>query len=86
MSFCICESVREDALDDSNVKDITEIDIGIGKLYIRHVGTDIEYRFKPSDYLAKALIATVTNKENPLSNFLDASLGKKFVDLYKDLC
>jgi len=85
MIFCICQAVQEDMLDENNTKDITELDIGIGKLYIKHVGTDIRYRFEPSEFFEKALLSTVVNKKNYLEEFLDESLGKKFTEVYKDL-
>lgn len=86
MVFCICEAVQETLLDESNIKDITELDIGIGKLYIKHVGTEVKYRFEPSEYLEKALEQTLVEKKNVLENFLDDTLNKKFVDLYKEIC
>jgi hypothetical protein len=85
MIFCICEAVQEDILDEDNPKDITELDIGIGKLYIKHVGADIKYRFEPNDFLEKALSSTVINKKNYLEEFLDKALSKKFMEVYKDL-
>ena len=86
MVFCICEAVLEDIKDEANFKEISELDIGIGKLYIKHIGTEIKYKFEPSEYLEKAIIDTVSGKENLLTDFLDESLAKKFVDLYKELC
>ena len=86
MVFCICEAVKEDMVDENNPKEITELDIGIGKLYVKVVGTEVKYKFEPSEYLQKAMLATATNKENPLPDFLDESLGKKFIDLYKEIC
>ena len=86
MIFCICEEIKEDILDENSDKEITEVDIGIGKLYIKVVGAEVKYKFEPSEYMQKAVIGTVTEKENPLVDFLDKALGKKFVDLYKDLC
>lgn len=86
MIFCICEEIKENILDENSDKEITEVDIGIGKLYIKAVGAEVKYKFEPSEYMQKAVIATVTEKENPLANFLDKALGKKFVNLYKDIC
>ena len=86
MIFSICQAVEEDILDEKNLTDITELDIGIGKLYIKHVGADIKYKFEPSELLEKALLSTVVNKKNYLEKFLDRSLNKKFVEVYKDLC
>lgn len=86
MIFCICEAVKEDMLDENNPKEITELDIGIGKLYVKVVGREVKYKFEASEYLQKAMLATVTDKENPLPKFLDETLAKKFVDLYKEIC
>ena len=41
MIFSLCQAVEEDILDEKNLTDITELDIGIGKLYIKH-GADIK--------------------------------------------
>ncbi len=86
MIFCICEAVAENMLNENSNSNITELDIGIGKLYIKHVGTDIKYRFEPSELLEKSILATVVNKKNHLEEFLDATLVKKFTEVYKDLC
>lgn len=86
MIFCICEAVQENIIDENNIKDITELDIGIGKLYIKHIGTDIKYRFQPNELFETAMLSTVTNKQNPLKDFLDKALSKKFTEVYKDLC
>lgn len=86
MVFCICEAVKENMLDENKTSEIIELDIGVGKLYIKYIGTELKYRFEPSDYLQKALTATVSDKSNPLVDYLEESFGKKFVDLYKELC
>lgn len=82
-NYCICESVAEDSLED---KDITEIFIGIGTLYIKHNGGEIKYHFEPSDALQKAIMQTSMSKTNPLEAFLNDALNKKFSEIYKDLC
>lgn len=80
----ICEAVVEDSLAASS--DITEIDIGIGTLYIKHDTVDLKYKFKPSSSLANALVGSLTENKNPLADILTEALSTKFTDLYKDLC
>ena len=81
--FSICEAVCEDMLES---KDISELFIGIGTLYIKNVDGNIKYHFEPCDSLDKALMQTYLNKMNPIDSMLNDSLHKKFTEIYKDLC
>ena len=72
--------------ENSIEKDITELDIGIGVLYIRHIGDQVAYKFIPSEDLEKTVNTTIIKKQNLLENVLNDSLAKKFMDVYKDLC
>ena len=80
---CICESVFEDI--NADVGNITEVNIGIGTLYIKHDG-ELKYHFKPSEMLNTGIIDTINNNKNPLNDILTEALATKFTDLYKDLC
>lgn len=83
--YCICDGVHEALLEGDT--DISSFDIGIGTLYIKHdTAANIKYHFEPNDILAKAVSQTVINKENPLDAMLTDALGKKFKEVYKDLC
>lgn len=84
MIFCICEGVAEDLLNEDN--EISEMNIGIGTLYIKHSGGDIKYHFIPNDLLEKYMQQTVVNKKNVLEDLLNDALAKKFMEVYKDLC
>ena len=84
INACICESIAEDILQDAG--SITEVNIGIGILYIKHDGAEIKYHFKPSEALNTAVIGTIDEGKNPLSDILTEALATKFTDLYKDLC
>lgn len=81
--YCISDAVLSDINDDI---DITELDIGIGILYIKHVGEAVSYKFIPSSEFSKAVNSTIKNKQNLLSNMLDKNLVKKFMEVYKDIC
>lgn len=81
--YCICEQVKEDVLDG---KEISELDIGLGTLYIKYIGDEIRFKFVPSNYLETSVSNTVKNKLNLLENNLKDALVKKFVEVYKDLC
>lgn len=81
--YCICEAILEDVM---NEKDVSELDLGFGILYIKHVGNEVKYKFVPSSDLEKAVSNTVTKKLNLLENVLNETLAKKFIEVYKDLC
>jgi len=82
--FCICEAVEEDVLAEEA---ISQLDLGIGTLYIKHDNLDdIRYKFIPNKYLEKCINDTLLNKQNLLEDVLNQSLKKKFLDAYKDLC
>lgn len=81
--YAICQAVQEDVLAG---KDISELDLGIGILFIKHDKGEIKYKFVPSEYLSKSVSNTVNNKLNLLEDTLNVSLAKKFIDVYKDLC
>lgn len=81
--YCICETILEDIQDE---KEITELNIGLGTLYIKHDSNDIKYKFVPSNDLEKGINLTVTKKLNLMENTLNAVLAKKFMNVYKDLC
>ena len=50
MIFCICEGVAEDLLNEDI--EISEMNIGIGTLYIKHSGGDIKYHFIPNNCIS----------------------------------
>lgn len=80
--YCICDEVEESILKD---EEITDVDIGVGELYIKHTGKEIQYKFIPSKELEASLTETVVNKKCPLKEKLDASLVDKISKVYKEL-
>ncbi len=81
--YCICEQIQEDILEE---KEISELDLGLGTLYIKYVGDQIKYKFIPASDLEKAVYSTVVKKLNLMETALNEALAKKFIDVYKDLC
>lgn len=81
--YAICEQIQEDILAE---KEFSELDIGLGTLYIKYVGDQIKYKFVPNQTLEKAVYTTVVKKLNLMETALNESLVKKFIDVYKDLC
>lgn len=81
--YAICEQIAEDILEE---KDYSELDIGLGKLYVKIIGEEIKYKFVPSNYLQSAISNVVTNKLNLMENTLNETLVKRFMDVYKNLC
>ena len=81
--YTICEQIQEDILQE---KEMSELDIGLGTIYIKYVGDEIKYKFIPNQELEKAVYSTVVKKLNLMETVLNEALAKKFIDVYKDLC
>ena len=64
---------------------ITEIDLGIGILYIKLEGDNLKYKFIPSASLEDVLHFTVLNKTSPLVAKVESSIQKKIENTYKEL-
>ena len=82
MEYCIVDTVKENYLQNN---DLTEIDIGFGKLYIKKEENNLRYKFTPSDELTKALSNLFKNKLNLLEFQLEKSLVDKITNVYKEL-
>jgi|GEM_PF-3312648 len=80
--YCISDAIVEDII---SLNDITEADIGLGTLYIQHIGNEIKYKFIPNDYFNKVVIDSVTNKLNLLEKSVEKNLVDKITNTYKDL-
>ena len=65
--------------------DISEFDIGIGKLIICIENNEIKYKFIPSDKFEKELIDVYNGKESLLVKKLEESLSNKAINSYKEL-
>lgn len=81
--YCICEQIQEDILEE---KELSELDVGLGTIYIKYAGDEIKYKFIPNTELEKSVYNTVVKKLNLMETALNEALAKKFIDVYKDLC
>ena len=79
---CLGHSVYESLLKK---EPLTEIDIGIGTLYIKVEGNDIKYKFIPSTKLETTVSFTIQNKESPLIVDAEKSLKTRIEKTYKEL-
>lgn len=69
----------------NNHEPYTEVDIGIGILYIKFEGDLIKYKFVPSTKLEHIVKDTVKNNRSKLTVSVEESLGKRVMSTYKDL-
>ena len=79
---CICHSVCENMLEGNP---LTEIDIGIGVLYIKCEEGQIKYKFIPSRKLEENVALTVTNKVSPIVFEVETALKDRIESTYKNL-
>lgn len=82
MTYCICEDVYESHLAE---EEVTQVDIGIGVLYIKYVAGETKWRFIPSANLNDAVTSVYKNGLNLMDSTLNSALAKKFTEAYKDL-
>lgn len=80
--YCISDAIEESICENKN---ITEINMSIGTLYIKHTDDEIKYKFVPSDKLSKAVTDTVCNKLNLLEDVIENTIIEKVENIYKDL-
>ena len=80
--WCICNSVYESKLTDSP---LTELDIGIGTLYISNESDSIKYKFIPSSALETAVRDTIIENKNVLQLTLEKTLANKVIRTYKTI-
>ena len=80
--MCIAQAVRESMIAE---EDITECDIGIGKLVISHSGNDVKFKFVPSSNLVQNVVDTLQDEESSLECNITDSLVDKLVNNYKTL-
>lgn len=82
MSHCICHQVLENSISGENV---SEIDIGIGTLYVIQYEDNLKYQFIPSAKLEKELIQTLDTKCSPLIDKAGEILQKRIISAYKEM-
>ena len=75
---CVFESI-------SDKEQLTQIDIGIGELYIRRDGDLIKYKFIPNNEFDDKVRGTYKNGVSPLVIKANKSLKLKFDRAYKEL-
>ena len=78
ISHDVEESLRE-------LEDLTEIDLGIGTLFIQHKDTSIKYRFIPCRKLDETLVNTYNTRKSNLVLEVDEALRDRIEKTYKDL-
>lgn len=81
-NYCISHTILECIESKDNQ---SEIDIGIGKLYIRIEEDQIKYKFIPSKKLEEMIAFTAKNKQSPLLNKLDSALADRIENAYKSM-
>ena len=79
---CICHSVCESMLEG---KPLTEIDLGIGVLYIKCEEDQIKYKFIPSKKLEENVAFTVKHKTSPILFEVESALKDRIESTYKNL-
>jgi hypothetical protein len=82
VEFIVLHSVYESVLSNEN---ITEVDIGIGRLNILQDEGCVKYKFIPSKTFEQKIIKTVKDRESPLTTTVEDTLQKKILDVYKEL-
>lgn len=82
VEFIVLHSVYESVLSHEN---ITEVDIGIGRLNILQEEGCIKYKFIPSKTFEQKIVKTVKDRESPLTTTVEDTLQKKILDVYKEL-
>ena len=78
---CIAHSVLENILSENP---LTELDIGIGILYIKLEDESIKYRFIPSKKLEDTVAFTVLTKQSPVVSRAETALKEKVESTYKN--
>lgn len=80
--YCIGDYVLESKLSD---EDLTEIDIGIGKLNLLITDGSLEYQFVPSMRLERLIINAFQNEESILTEKIEDGLEDRLLSAYKEL-
>lgn len=80
--YCISDAIEDDILEQ---KKVTEIDIGIGTLYLELNSENVRYKFIPNKKLESAVKDTVVNKKNLLKDTLEMTLVTRITNTYKEL-
>lgn len=65
--------------------EITEVDIGIGILYVQKQDDGIRYKFVPSEDFESMLINSIKEEKQPVISGLESEISKIILHAYKDL-
>lgn len=80
--LCVCHGVHETLTEQENM---TQIDIGLGTLYIKCEGSDVKYKFIPSKKLEESVSKTIQDRTSPLTRAAEISLKERIEGTYKEL-
>lgn len=80
--YCICDYIQNSRFNGDAT---TEIDIGIGNIYVNVDEESISYKFVPNTYLEENIKRTVRENKNPLQLKLEESLINRITHAYKDM-
>lgn len=81
IKWCICDDIEESLLKGDSV---TEIDVGIGTLFVGVKNESVSYYFTPSKNLESSVKETIVDGKNPLTDKIEQSLVSKVVNAYKN--
>ena len=79
---CVAHGVQENIAAGKN---ISEIDLNFGKLYIKLEESEIKYKFIPSKKLENAVRYACENMDSPLVLRAENKLKERIESTYKDL-
>ena len=80
--YGIIETITEDKIQG---KDVSEVDVGIGRLFIRTSGGELTYKFIPSELLLGETLKALKNSKNFFEIDIEDSLINKVTKLYKEI-
>ena len=82
MILCTSHAVHESQAES---KDLTEIDLGFGVLYIKYDATNVKYKFIPSKALENQIRQTFESRTSPLITKAEHQLADRIKSTYKEL-
>lgn len=71
--------------DTREHKSMTDIDIGIGNLYIDINSDIVRYKFVPTKKLVSSVKKSINGNANDLMKMIETTLVKRVEDTYKEL-
>lgn len=78
----ISHALVESALSNET---ITELNIGIGKLYITDTENGILYKFVPSREMSSVVSDALSNKKSKVVRLAEGEMKKRIENTYKDM-